>query len=173
MEAPKYAFIGVRACELKRDPDTGRDLHETRFHRPGLSRPGEGGSLSSRSTAPTPAETCFCTSMGTGPRVKEEFDLNLTELDDVFVLTIGSELARRLMTGIPFEDASGYVTHQCRTQTEPCRTANAPKIGHDRPARANPRPPGSSLLERGWETMPELRKLYPGLPNLLLLGCDR
>ncbi len=47
--------------------------------------------------------------MGTGPRVKENFDLNLTELDDVFVLTVGSELARRLLAGIPFEDASSYV----------------------------------------------------------------
>lgn len=56
-----------------------------------------------------PAGTCFCTSMGTGPRVKEMFDLSLTELDDVFVLTIGSQIARRMMTGIPFEDASGYV----------------------------------------------------------------
>lgn len=56
-----------------------------------------------------PSETCFCTSMGTGPRVKDSYDLDLTELDDAFVLTIGSELGKRLMTGIPFEDASGYI----------------------------------------------------------------
>jgi ferredoxin len=56
-----------------------------------------------------PAETCFCTSMDTGPQVKKGFDLNITELDDVFVLTVGSELARRLLTDIPFENASGYI----------------------------------------------------------------
>jgi ferredoxin len=35
--------------------------------------------------------------------------LNLTELDDVFVVTVGSELARRILANIPFEDASGFV----------------------------------------------------------------
>ena len=44
-----------------------------------------------------PAGTCFCVSMGTGPRAKDGFDLGLTELEDVFLLTIGSEVARNLL----------------------------------------------------------------------------
>jgi ferredoxin len=47
--------------------------------------------------------------METGPRVKEGFDLCLTELDDVFLLTIGSELARELLADIPFELASAFL----------------------------------------------------------------
>ncbi len=47
--------------------------------------------------------------MGTGPRPKDAFDLRLTELDDVFLLTVGSELGRTIITGMPFEAASAFV----------------------------------------------------------------
>jgi ferredoxin len=107
-ENPKYAFIGVRACEL-----AAIEIQDNIFMRADFTDPvyrarrEQVFSVSVNCT--DPSDTCFCTSMGTGPRVKGAFDLNLTELDDVFVLTVGSELARRIMTGIPFEDASGYI----------------------------------------------------------------
>jgi sulfhydrogenase subunit beta (sulfur reductase) len=107
-EAPKYAFIGVRACELSAIQIQDRIFMRSDFTDP-IYRERRRRLFIISVNCTRPAETCFCTSMGTGPRVKEEFDLNLTELDDVFVLTIGSELARRLMTGIPFEHASGYI----------------------------------------------------------------
>lgn len=56
-----------------------------------------------------PAGNCFCISMGTGPRVKKGFDLNLTELDDIFLLTIGSELARGLIIDLTYENASAFM----------------------------------------------------------------
>ncbi|NJC97798.1 MAG: hypothetical protein FIB03_15925 [Anaerolineae bacterium] len=56
-----------------------------------------------------PADTCFCLSMECGPQVRQGFDLNISELDNVFALTIGSELGRKLMAGLSFDDASGYV----------------------------------------------------------------
>jgi formate hydrogenlyase subunit 6/NADH:ubiquinone oxidoreductase subunit I len=107
-EATSYAFIGVRACEL-----AAIQIQDNIFMRADFTDP----IYESRRkrvfiiavNCTHPSETCFCTSMGTGPRVKDSYDLSLTELDDVFVLTIGSELAKRLMTGIPFEDASGYI----------------------------------------------------------------
>lgn len=37
-----------------------------------------------------PAETCFCASTGDGPHVSEGYDLALTELDEGFVLHVGS-----------------------------------------------------------------------------------
>lgn len=107
-EAPKYAFIGVRACEL-----AAIHIQDNIFMRPDFTDPIYKSRrervviISVNCTHPT--KTCFCVSMDTGPRVKKGFDLNITELDDVFVLTVGSELARKLMTGVPFEDASGYI----------------------------------------------------------------
>jgi sulfhydrogenase subunit beta (sulfur reductase) len=107
-ETPSYAFIGVRACEL-----AAIQIQDTIFMRSDFTDPIYRARrqrvfiLAVNCTHP--AGSCFCTSMGTGPRTKEMFDLSLTELDDVFVLTIGSQIARRMLTGIPFEDASGYI----------------------------------------------------------------
>ena len=56
-----------------------------------------------------PVRTCFCASMGTGPRVKDGYDLNLTELDDAFLVNIGSELGRSVLTDLPFEPASAFL----------------------------------------------------------------
>lgn len=107
-ETPSYAFIGVRACEL-----AAIQIQDNIFMRPDFTDPIYRARRQRvfivAVNCTHPAGTCFCTSMGSGPRVKEMFDLSLTELDDVFVLTIGSQVARRMMTGIPFEDASGYV----------------------------------------------------------------
>lgn len=107
-ESPKYAFIGVRACELN-----AIQIQDDIFMRPDFTDPiyraRRRRVFVIAVNCARPAATCFCASMGTGPRVKEGFDLSLTELDEVFVLTIGSEAARRLLIGIPFEDASGYV----------------------------------------------------------------
>ncbi len=36
------------------------------------------------------SENCFCVSAGTGPEVKHSFDILMTEIEDGFVLTIGS-----------------------------------------------------------------------------------
>lgn len=107
-EIPSYAFIGVRACELAAIQIQDNIFMRSDFTDP-IYRARRQRVFIVSVNCIHPVGTCFCTSMGTGPRVKEMFDLNLTELDDVFVLTIGSEIARRMMTGIPFEDASGYV----------------------------------------------------------------
>ena len=107
-EIPKYAFIGVRTCEL-----AAIQIQDGIFMRGDFTDPiyhvrrGHVFVISVNCTHPV--ETCFCVSMNTGPQVKQGFDLNITELDDLFVLTIGSELARRLLAGIPFENASGYI----------------------------------------------------------------
>lgn len=108
LETPKYAFIGVRACELNAIQIQDNIFMRSDFTDP-IYRARRTKVFIVAVNCTHPAETCFCTSMETGPRVKEQYDLGLTELDDVFVLTIGSELARRMLTGIPFEDASGYI----------------------------------------------------------------
>lgn len=107
-EAPKYAFIGVRACEL-----AAIQIQDAAFMRPDFTDPiyksrRERVFILSVNCL-HPSETCFCTSMGTGPEVKSGFDLNITELDDVFILTIGSELARGMLAGVAYEDANGFV----------------------------------------------------------------
>jgi sulfhydrogenase subunit beta (sulfur reductase) len=107
-EIPKYALIGVRACELAAMQIQDSIFMRSDFNDPIYHSRREHVFILSVNCL-HPAGTCFCSSMDTGPRVRDGFDLNLTELDDVFVLTIGSELARGILADIPYEDASGFI----------------------------------------------------------------
>ncbi|CUQ65564.1 4Fe-4S dicluster domain-containing protein [Candidatus Nitrospira inopinata] len=50
--------------------------------------------------------TCFCSSMKTGPRAQNGFDLALTELDDVLLIEAGSEAGKAVLTELPVSPAS-------------------------------------------------------------------
>jgi ferredoxin len=52
-----------------------------------------------------PADTCFCASTGDGPRATAGFDLALSELDDGFLLEVGSERGRAVAERLPLEAA--------------------------------------------------------------------
>jgi ferredoxin len=55
----------------------------------------------------SPAATCFCDSMSTGPNVEDGFDLALTELDDDdghrFLARVGSDRALAALEGVAFD----------------------------------------------------------------------
>lgn len=55
-----------------------------------------------------PCGTGFCASMGTGPKSNPGFDLNLTELEDVFLVELGSEAGRMVMEGMPVLPTSAF-----------------------------------------------------------------
>lgn len=44
--------------------------------------------------------TCFCSTLGTGPEVKEGFDLLITELEDSFLLEVGSERGEEVVKSL-------------------------------------------------------------------------
>ncbi len=78
-ETPKYAFLGVRACDLH-----AMDIQETVFDN-GLNADPRYVARKSASfivavNCSRAGGTCFCASMGTGPRVEKGFDLSLTEV---------------------------------------------------------------------------------------------
>jgi sulfhydrogenase subunit beta (sulfur reductase) len=106
--APSYAFIGVRACELAAIQIQDAIFMRSDFADP-IYRERRQRVFIVSVNCLAPAETCFCASMGSGPRVKDGFDLNLTELDEAFLLKVGSELARSLLDGIEYEDASAFM----------------------------------------------------------------
>lgn len=66
---PRYAFLGARACELHAMGILDRVLGERRAD-----------VLVIAVNCGHPAGTCFCVSMGTGPRARDGFDLALTEV---------------------------------------------------------------------------------------------
>lgn len=82
----RYAFVGLRACDLH-----AIEIQDRVFMAadPGY-RARRGSSLTIGVNCELPGATCFCASMGTGPRCTAGFDLALTELQDGFTVEIGT-----------------------------------------------------------------------------------
>jgi ferredoxin len=102
------AFIGVRGCELAAIQIQDRAFIRPDFHDPQYRARRERVFILAVDCV-HPGGTCFCASMGTGPRANDGFDLRLSELDDIFLVTIGSELGRSIMSNVPCEAASAFV----------------------------------------------------------------
>src|SRR5512144_1341963 len=90
---PRYAFFGVRSCELYALQIQDRVFNNGTFADPGYLARRAAAFLVAVNCA-RPAGTCFCASMNTGPRASEGFDLALTELLDSrrheFLVDVGS-----------------------------------------------------------------------------------
>jgi sulfhydrogenase subunit beta (sulfur reductase) len=100
---PRYAFLGVRSCDLHAvaiqdrvfmgdryvDADYEARRRDAFFVAVNCGRAGG---------------TCFCTSMGTGPRVTNGYDLALTEVLDGdghrFVVEVGSERGAEVLADL-------------------------------------------------------------------------
>jgi len=89
-----FAFLGVRACELEAVAVQDRVLLEDKYLDP-IYRQRRSGAFVVAVQCTLAAKTCFCASMGTGPRARAGFDLALTELvgegGHRFVVEAGSE----------------------------------------------------------------------------------
>lgn len=101
----KRAVLGVRACDL-----AGlrlQDLHflKSEFKDPWYEARRKGLFLISVNCA-RPADTCFCASTGDGPAAGMGFDLNLTELDDGFLIEVGTDAAAELIATLRLQPAS-------------------------------------------------------------------
>jgi sulfhydrogenase subunit beta (sulfur reductase) len=96
-EVPRRALIGVRGCDLAAIRAQDRVLAERWRDRPASDVDYAAARESSFVVAVTcgsPADTCFCTSMGTGPGPGEGYDLSLTEVlgaQHRFVVAVGSD----------------------------------------------------------------------------------
>jgi sulfhydrogenase subunit beta (sulfur reductase) len=75
----RYAFLGVRACDLTAIAVQDRVLIGDKYQDPIYQERREGIFIVAVQCTHA-AATCFCASMGTGPRVRTGFDLALTEL---------------------------------------------------------------------------------------------
>lgn len=102
--APKLAFIGLRACDLAAIAIQDRVfLHSAQADPRYASR--RAGLFVVAIQCDRAAATCFCDSMGTGPRLSSGYDLALTEvLDDAghrFVVQVGSQAGAALADRLP------------------------------------------------------------------------
>jgi len=107
-EAPMQAFLGVRPCDLAAIAVQDRVFLRGDHTDPDYRRRRERAFLVAV-TCGQAAATCFCTSMGHGPRARSGFDLALTELrDDAghrFLVEAGTERGAELLAELPTRPA--------------------------------------------------------------------
>jgi ferredoxin len=120
------AFIGVRACELAAIQIQDRVLLSGDLADRNYRARREGAFILAVNCA-VAAATCFCTSMGTGPRARYGFDLCLTELVDesahAFVAEAGSARGAALLAELSVCEASEAEIAEAESQSK--RTAAA------------------------------------------------
>jgi formate hydrogenlyase subunit 6/NADH:ubiquinone oxidoreductase subunit I len=110
MESPpaenrRYAFLGVRACELAAIAVQDKVFLGSEYRDPVYQlRRSQLFIIAVNCTQA--ASTCFCTSMGTGPECTSGFDLAFTEIEGGFLMVIGSEAGRTAADTIDKRPAS-------------------------------------------------------------------
>jgi ferredoxin len=108
VEEPPLAFFGIRPCDLAAVHILDRVLGEGEWADPDYTR-RRTPALVVVAQCGSPASSCFCASMGTGPFVKEGFDLSLSELPDAdppcFVVRSGSPRGSEVLDSVPTREA--------------------------------------------------------------------
>jgi formate hydrogenlyase subunit 6/NADH:ubiquinone oxidoreductase subunit I len=118
-EVPRYAFLGVRPCDLRAIAIQDRVLAQ-----PGSRYAARRNRLFIIAVNCTePGETCFCASMGTGPGVQDPgYDLALTELTDdrehQFLIDVGSKQGADILWQVRCRRADDVTVEQARSAVE-------------------------------------------------------
>lgn len=122
----KYAFIGVRSCEIHAMSTQDRVFTGGQYTDNTYKSNRESAFIVAVNCSQA-ASTCFCESMNTGPEVEYGFDLSLTEIikpdNHYFLVEVGSETALEIINDIPFEyateidiDTASNIMQNTRTQ---------------------------------------------------------
>jgi ferredoxin len=116
-EVPQYAFIGARACDLAAIQVQDRIFIDSDIQDPHYRERREKAFILAVNCV-KPGGTCFCASMGTGPRCKEGYDLVITELQDVFVVGVGSPLGGHMLEGTGWRLAGALEINRAQVRME-------------------------------------------------------
>lgn len=114
-EAPRYAFLGMRACELAAVAVQDKVFIQKDYFDP-IYKARRDQALFIAVNCTQAAPTCFCTSMNSGPRCTVGFDLALTELDSGFIVEIGGERGRDVIEALRLNTASDELLLKAETE---------------------------------------------------------
>jgi Fe-S-cluster-containing hydrogenase component 2 len=133
VEAPvRYAFLGVRGCDLAAIATLGVVLGEG-AHPDGSFARRRQGMFVIAAGCTEPGGVCFCASMGTGPAPGPGYDLSLTErIDDDghrFVVDVGSDEGARVMAELAHRSATDPEVEDARAAV----AAAASRMGREMP----------------------------------------
>jgi len=104
-EVKPTAVLGVRACDL-----AALALHDKHFLEREYVDPyyqqRRNSLLLIAVNCSHPSANCFCVSTGDGPFVQQAYDILLTELDDRFLISSGSEEGEKICRQLTLDDAT-------------------------------------------------------------------
>jgi ferredoxin len=107
-DVPRFAFIGVRACELHAIAIQDRVFMGGAHVDPVYASRREGVFVVAVNCGQA-GGTCFCVSMETGPRATEGFDLAMTEIVEEgrheLLVEMGTDRGREVMADVPHRAA--------------------------------------------------------------------
>jgi sulfhydrogenase subunit beta (sulfur reductase) len=108
-EPPRWAFIGVRSCDLHAIAIQDRVLLGGEYRDPHYETRRHDNFIIAVNCAHA-ARTCFCSSMGTGPKAAAGFDLALTELitrdEHAFLIEAGTQPGAAALARLPQREAT-------------------------------------------------------------------
>ncbi len=109
-EVPKFAFLGVRACELEAMAVQDRVFLKGAHVDPIYRARREQALVVALNCGHHDKGTCFCVSMGSGPRAAGGFDLALTEVlqgdDHFFLVEVGTGTGAEIIQAVPQRPAT-------------------------------------------------------------------
>ena len=118
---PRYAFLGVRACDLAAIDIQDRVLTGDKYKDPIYERLRRGVFIVAVQCTQA-AATCFCASMGTGPRARSGFDLLMTELTSAeghrFVVDTGNKRGAEILAELQTTPATGADLHEAEAAVD-------------------------------------------------------
>ena len=130
--SPRYAFLGVRGCDLAATGILGRVLGG------GPQRDGAFERIRQSlfiiaANCTEPGGVCFCASMGTGPAAGPGYDLALTErIDDSghwFIAETGTPEGARVLAEVPHRSAAAAEVQSAQAEV----SAAAQRMGREMP----------------------------------------
>jgi ferredoxin len=121
--APRYAFLGLRPCDLRAIDIQQRVLGRSETSRYARAR---AAAFIVAVNCTEPASTCFCVSAGGGPRAEAGFDLAMTELEGQggvsYLLEAGSAAGERVLAALPTRPATEDLTMRAAAEVERAAT---------------------------------------------------
>ncbi|MEE6166022.1 MULTISPECIES: 4Fe-4S dicluster domain-containing protein [unclassified Mycolicibacterium] len=118
-ELIRYAFVGVRACDLAAIARLNTVLGESEHPDQGFAGRRR-RSFVVAVNCTEPGGLCFCASMGTGPQVGPGYDLALTELSDDgtlhYVVDVGTDAGAEVLAGLDHRDAEQKEIDSARSE---------------------------------------------------------
>lgn len=121
------AFIGARACDLVAMAIQDKIFLE-KNHIDLLYKSRRESLLTVAINCTYSSDNCFCVSAGTGPHVKNNYDIVMTELNNGFVLKSGSEKGKHIIKNLSLSSATNEQQSQAAARVNNAANMQKKKI---------------------------------------------